>query len=686
MHKESANPMSHSSFMGGARARGVPGPLGVRDALSTQNALAAVLFAALIGISGMSGLTGCVAPSSMPVLLEAKDIPAGQAEQWAGYGAYYVFDELFVEESFLDAGQVKQPSGAIIVNKQLRILTRDGVAHGSIEVPQYSAFINQHRFSAFDSAGKAVVLDDAAMLANYRKTGKVLFPNVTPGSKLEVYFKFGQPRAITVFEHWFSGAVPVARGRFTFSRLDSYDFDFAEYGPVRKSETAMQKPAERMHYRTWTVSNIRPRARLDFQEEIDAAEPRVSVVMRSYNGFPVISSWEGLSKQYEEEAFKSSFFISSGKLKKKTDQLGQGKTSEEDKAEAIFHFVQDNISYKNSPLRAIDYDRVISSGQGNVWEIAAVLKEMFQHAGLKTEVLVTRPRSMGGFDPKFETPIQLSVPLVRVTAGGRDRLAFPYLRGGALGEYPDDYFGLSALSVSFKDSTSLPEYSAGPSFSRTTYRIDLSQADAGQNMDLEMGGYLAYAIRVALFKQSKTEVTEVFQKILTGYGASNALVRCEVKDQNSRGKPITAKLVFRNPNQVVERKGEMQMRLSHLFPAHFSTYDTSRATGFKNNLESKQVVRLEVAKIPGKRLEATLPCGETDNALFKVTCLTEDTPEAFIFTREVLLRKIRLSAAEIRLLYTQIADLDRIGEGRLVLRDDAIAKEAPKTKKARVRK
>ena len=207
-----------------------------------------------------------------------------------------------------------------------------------------------------------------------------------------------------------------------------------------------------------------------------------------------------------------------------------------------------------------------------------------------------------------------------------------------------------------------------------------------KDLDLEIGGYLAYAIRVALFKESQTEVKEVFQRILTGYGASNALIRCEVKDQNARGKPMTAKLAFRNPNQVVERKGEMQMRLSHLFPDHFSAYDTSRATGFKNNLESRQVVRLEVAKIPGKRLEPNLPCSETDNALFKVTCVTEDTPGAFVFTREVLLRKIKLSAAEIRLLYPHIADLNRIGEGRLVVRDDAIVKDSPKPKKVRGRK
>ena len=607
-------------------------------------------------------------------------------EQWTAYGAYYVFDELFVEESFLDAGQISQPAGTVVVNKQLKILTREGVAHGSIEVPQYSEFISQHRFTAFDSAGNAVKLDDAAMLREYRKTGKVMFPNVTPGSKLEVYFKFSHPRAITVFEHWFSGDVPVARGRFTFSRLDSYNFDFAEYGPVKAGQTAMHKPSNRMHYRTWSVSNIRPRARLDFQEEIDAAEPRVSVVMRSFKGFPVISDWEGLGKQYEEEAFKTSFFLSSGRLKKKTDTLIQGKASETAKAEAIFHFVQDNISYKNSPLKAINHDKVISSGQGNIWEIAAVLKGMYEHAGLKTEVMVTRPRNMGGFDPKFETPIQLSVPLVRVTADGRALLSFPYLRGGALGEYPDDYFGLSALSVSFKDSTTLPEYAAGPSFSRGTYRLNLSEPDAEQSLDLELGGYLAYAIRVALFKESKTEVTEVFQKILTGYGASNALVRCEVKDQNSRGKPMTAKLVFRNPNQVVERKSEMQMRLSHLFPDHFSSYDTSRASGFKNNLESRQAIRLEVAKIPGKRLEPTVPCFETDNALFKVTCVTEETPEAYVFTREVQLRKIKLSAAEIRLLYPQIADLNRIGEGRLVVRDAAVAKESPQHKKARARK
>jgi hypothetical protein len=207
-------------------------------------------------------------------------------------------------------------------------------------------------------------------------------------------------------------------------------------------------------------------------------------------------------------------------------------------------------------------------------------------------------------------------------------------------------------------------------------------------MDLELGGYLAYAARMALFKQTHREVKEVFQKFLGSIGASNALLHCEVTGQDARGKPLLAKLSFRNPNQAIERKGETQLRLGNLFQARFSTYDTSRAAGFKNSLASRSVESIEAPKPAGHRLEADIPCTPADNPLFKVTCNTQDYPDKLVFTREVQMRQARLNATEIRVLYPQIQELNRIREGSLFVRGgetggSAAAGEPKRTKRRR---
>lgn len=613
-------------------------------------------------------LAAC-APSTRPILLDGGPAPADAEKRWEKYGAYYVFDELFAEAS--------EPWGTIIVNKRIKILTREGASAGAVEVPRYSDLLVSSRLGAADSAGAPMRLDTAAMMAGYRKNGKLVFPKAGPGCVLDIRMEFRRMDPIPVLEHWFSNTLPVAHGRLTFSKPDRYGFEFATYGPVREGTTLMEKPDPSLHYRAWEVKDVAPRSRVDFQEEIDAAEPRVSAVMRTYGPTPVISNWEGLGKKYQELVFKTSFFASSLKLNRKTDELCRGKATPAEKAEAIFGWVSDNISLKSSELRTIDPDEVIRSGQGNIWEMAAVLKGMFLRAGLQTEVLVTRPRNRGGFDPKFETPAQLMVPLVSVNPKGTALLAFPFVRGGALGEYPDEYFGLSALSLDYKDTSSLPPYAGGETYMRSTYRIDPADPEGDQAMDLELGGYLAYATRVSLFKQDRGEVKEVFQKFLASLGASNALQSCEVTGQDARGKNLSARISFRNPNQAIERKGETQVRLANLFPLRFSTYDTSRATGFKTNLASRSVERIEAPKPAGRRLEANIPCVPADNALFKVTCDTQDLPDKLIFTREITLRQAKLKAEEMRSLYPQILDLNRIREAYLIVRGEPSA--APPT-------
>jgi len=209
-----------------------------------------------------------------------------------------------------------------IVNKKLKILTREGVEYATIHVPFYTDMTPTMRLTETDSSGKAVKLDTSGIAAEYRKTGKLSFPGVTAGCLLEVYMEFHSMKPITVFEHWFSGPVPVAHGRLTLSHLASYNFDVAQYGAVRPFDPPAAKEAgDELIHRTWDVREIFPRSRLDFQEDIDATEPRVSVILRSFQGQPVIADWQKLSEKYEEVALKPSFFQSTRKLEKKVAEL-----------------------------------------------------------------------------------------------------------------------------------------------------------------------------------------------------------------------------------------------------------------------------------------------------------------------------------------------------------------------------
>src|SRR5690606_38685247 len=111
---------------------------------------------------------------------------------------------------------------------------------------------------------------------------------------------------------------------------------------------------------------------------------------------------------------------------------------------------------------------------------------------------ITRPRSHGGFDPAFVSPAQLAVPLVSVRVGNRDLLAFPFVRGADLGEFPVDYMGLQSLSLVGRSAATLPEFVGERSRTRTEIRLDPEDAAAPVRAEVELTGYPAFSIRNSL--------------------------------------------------------------------------------------------------------------------------------------------------------------------------------------------
>lgn len=646
--------------------------------LSGSSALRKARSAAAVLAAGLSLLLGACAPTSQPLLLEG---PANAEldRKWEKYGAYYLVDELFVETSF-ESAVVDVPVNNYIINKKIKILTPEGARFGTVEAPIYGQAPRVFKLQHWDSAGAPVRIAPDPIRSEYLKTGKIIFPNVTPGSVLSIYIEFGGTGALSTFEHWFSGPIPVAEGRFTFSNLDIYGYDFKTYGPVTKGETGRKKGPASLLYHTWTVKDAYPRSDVEFQEDIDVTEPRVALVVRRFRFQQVFESWEEISDDYEKYALKTSFFQSTRKLRLLVDSLSRGRSDALAKSQAVFAWVQKNVSYKPSSLGAINPDRVIASGQGNLWEMAVVMREMFSHLDLKTDVLITRPRSHGGFDPAFVSPSQLAVPLVTVRIGKEEFLAFPWSPGAALGEYPIDYFGLQSLSLQDRSPATLPDFASDTSYHRNVFRIRPDDAAAPVELEMELGGYLAYGIRTSLMEERKKDIDEAFQRILTRLGTSNNLGKCEVDALDKPGKPVTARITFTNPDQAVRRKGETLLRLSHIHQQFFATYDTTRSSGFKTSLDVEHQETVRVPKVPGQTLAASIQCRDLSNALFRVACAAEETADEHVFRRTVQVHRKKLSAAEMRVLAPDILELNRIRESSLVWKSEPAKAAAPPRK------
>lgn len=632
---------------------------------------------ALLPLLAAAAFQGC-APTSRPILLEGLPEAAEPDRRWVKFGAYYEVDELFVESSFLQSPFVSGPTSRYIVNKRIRILTSAGAEHGTVRIPQYTQSPSVFRISHWDSLGKPLKLSIEPIRAEYVKTGKVVVPNVSAGSVISIRLEFTSLAALNLLEHWFSGPLPVARGRLTFSHLEHWNYASKTYGQVREGSTASSDGPSELAYRSWEVKDALPRSNVNFQEDIDVTEPRVAVAIRSIREQEIWDGWERIADSYEEVALKPSFLNSTRRLRKLVDSLGQGLPGKAEQAKAAFAWVQKNISHQAGPIRAINPDRVISAGKGTLWEMAVVMREMFKHLGLETGLLVTRPRSLGGFDPAFVSPIQLAIPLVTARIGKRNHVAFPWARGAALGEYPADYLGLQTLSLESGSPATLPDPVMDKATTHYAFRLGGGEGEP-VSATLEMGGYVAFAVRQALMDDGKKDVREAYQKLLSRMGTSNALARCEVEGLDRPGRPVKADLAFSNPDQSISRKGETQTRLSHLFTAYFQSYDTTRVAGYRSHLEAEHTEEVKVDKSPDRVLAANIPCRDQVNKLFAATCSVSETPVEYLFTRKVLIRRAGLTAEEMRGLAGEIAELNRIEEATLVWKAPTAALPAPST-------
>lgn len=620
-----------------------------------------------LGVAAMLVLAGCWAFTEPVLLGQAVVTPHTRniRHEWESYDAYYAIDELFVEASFQDF-YVKTPMSKVIVNKVIEILTPEGAEYASVAIPRYTAEPSSFDVQVIDSEGRPVSVDVDQVREEYEDNGVVVVPNVVAGCQVRIQVTFVTLSPVSSFEHWFSREIPVERGRFTFSSLHDFMYDVKSYGGLPPS-TRREAESGRHTYRIWSVKDLLPRSRVDHQATVAKDEQRVALVLRRAFSQDIISTWADVAESYREYALQRRRFSSTRLLSATVDSLTPGLTTEREKAEAVLTWVQENLSTRGGVGERVDPDKVIESRQGTYWDITLVLREMLEHLGLRTDILVTRGHSKGGFDQHFVNPATVMIPLVTVRVTEREYVAFPFVRGGMLGEYPHDYFDLHGLSLRSERPHRLPEPLSRRSLTSYAYTLDFSADPPRQDVEIQYGGYMAYWLRSMLLTIGEEERKEFFQKVLTGLGQSNALKTYEVEGLEHHGGSVKAHLSFHNPTQSIRRKGKMHVNLSHLFREYFDTYDSSRTTTFSSRLFNTVTEAIRLVKPASGGAKVFMVCTDLANDLFEATCTQKDSPVEYSLVRVIDIKKADLPAGRMRAIYPDIVSLNRVAESSVVI-------------------
>jgi hypothetical protein len=587
-------------------------------------------------------------------------------ESWKSYGAYYAVDEVHIQAASLGSDFSPTKTGWFL-HREIVIATPEGKKFATFNLPkvgQSSSF--KFKLIMSDSTGKTVPLDTAAIRAEYLKKGLVIFPNAHPGCRVGIQLEFWSYEPLFWLDHWFSSDIPVRYGNFTFLYNHSaYAYRFKEYGGLAHSTQTQPNPQFYQH--VWTVRNQVPRSSVAYQEGVDVSEPRVSLVMERAGATPVFKDWQKVTEQYERILLRKNFFSSESRLRKTTDSLTKGKTTDTAKAAAILAYCQNNLSLIDGDIHAINPDEILKAHQGTLWDITVVAKSMLEEANMATHIWLTRTRSRGGFDPKFITPGSILFPLLGVADGPHWRMFYPYLRGGALGDFPADEFNAVAMDLASGELDNLPAPRSATYHAKQRYALDLANPEGLITNEMVLRDRAAYNQRNVLWDLDEKDMREHYQKGLTQQARQNVLESAKVIGLREPGDDLTVRLEYRAKNQVTERKGKSHVRFGHLFDSHFETLDSIRTSPYvyTSSVHLEEEVRLK--KPMNRKAKMEWPCKDFSNRMVKVQCRSQETSDEIFLNRTIDIAKTRLDASAMRQCLPDIFEMNRIREASVTL-------------------
>lgn len=597
--------------------------------------------------------------------------PPELEKEWEKYHWYVVDVKYSFDTRATLEGTYRGPLSYADLRLVVKALTPEGSQIGTLSIPNWNRTLHSMEVVLLDSSGRRLPVDQARVEEGYRRRGMVVLPRVTKGSTVAVHIRQGPFSVLDYWEYPMAGPAPIYRSTFEFAYPMRLRYHFKGYnglGPPVHSERRQAKVL------TWKAERILPLSEVPF---LDAMSARPRLVITSRNdavgqGFP---DWKAVAEHKERQWFGRTLWNRTAETRKVARGLAGGgaapgaKPSEVDQARVLLAWVQDHISLDPAAPDEQDPDQVLAAQSGNLWQVAALLDEMYAAVGLDADIVLTRDREQGGMDPSVVNPNAAWEPLVIVQAGGREWAACPHARAYGLGDYPPGLFGLAALSVEGRTVRLLPE-PAHPQASLLEKQVIRLEPVQERRLSLEMQGPLASLARSYYFAGKWTDTLEYCRAFLRAIGFSGGFRRCSEENMEARDLPLRMELVADNPWTSVERSGARQWSLPDLFsrPAWF--YDSARVDDYLFPYEQhrRQVAVFETAE--GRKLELDLPCNEADTSALRIDCERGEKDGRAVFTRDVIFRKGRFRAPALRQQHAALEGLDRVRESRVTARQD----------------
>lgn len=587
-------------------------------------------------------------------------------EKWVAYGAVYVYDELAIttEEYDLDHGYHSN----IFLNRKLQILSRAGIKHGTIQVPQYGEALLEFTVKMVDANGNEIPLNQNKIKEKYLKTKKVIIPKVEVGCQIMLQMAFGVSHPIYTFEHWFERPIPVLKGRFSIYHPGEFKYQHKAYAV---SHAAEKVRAMSLRGLAWTQDEILPEKDVYGGQWHHRVEPRVLIRIKSFYVLDYryeAPDWKRLARDYKHYFLSKSIFSSRARVKKLVSDITREAESDMNKADAILKYVQDEISFNgtdNISFDAMNINRLLDQRKGNIWEQTVLLKEMFRQAGLSNQVYVSRHHLEGGFDPEFPSWRHLRTPLIAVKIGGKELIAYPHYRNLSLGECPFGFNGAMALNLDTTKITPLPKSIHADATQHSHATVSLTNWDSDHQWRFSYEGYYATLMRIILSNKSIKQQEKIYEEILDDYDPLNRLQSVECKNLSRQGS-VLVEIDQSNKGFKTSYGNQSHYSLKPWFKKYFIDVDEDIVDGVAYDLSIVDKESVLIKKSKNAQLSVNFKCENIDNMLFSTQCVEQLTNDGTLLSRTLTIKKADLSSTQVQSLTQDIALLNSIEDSYIV--------------------
>jgi hypothetical protein len=349
------------------------------------------------------------------------------------------------------------------------------------------------------------------------------------------------------WEHWgISTPYPVMKSRYTLTVPNSKKFQYKLYNnDTLKPIITPSKDGKSKSY-TWKMMDVKP-------IEIEPMMPGLNEVSMRLEATS-LSSWQDVSRWYRHLAEPQ--IASNPQIAATVKRLIAGKTTERDKANAIYNWVADRIRYVGLEFGEAAY-KPHAAGQvhtklyGDCKDKAILLIAMLKLAGIEADPALLRAEETASLKDRLPTPAAFNHCIALAKVDGKPIWLDATSETCAYGDIPSEDRGASALVVKkdAREFQTIPTYAAEKDHANSHVVIHLredgsAEIEAAMTFERELGQFLRGVVLNLTPDKQKEFANAIGQQV----SAAAKVREYSLSDPKAKGEPYVMKFTLDAPN------------------------------------------------------------------------------------------------------------------------------------------